>query len=1029
MTVDQQDREFMLSIFLMEAWDALATIEEGSGGLLEPGDLSPGWADPLLIVTHRLKGSAALYSFPGVSELASKMEQLVEQAPSASPEGRRQAAASLSAILAFLKKVFDGIAATGREDVGEIAAFKERQDALFAETLLEEAPPEYRQEALTADVLLEETPAVVPVGPSATTDGTSDQFFRELDDFFSENADILTYFGPEAAEHLEAMTSSLLALERVGPSQEELATLFRAVHTLKGAAYTVGFTPVGDLAHRIEDLLAAVQEEQLPLSPSLIEAVFGGIDTLKLLLGDASGLPQEFPAVLQRAVSGLGALMPSAVSPVDEALPSEEWEPVAAEPLSPPEPLTVEEVTQTEPALILPAQPEVLSPPESTPAWEPEHGERRKGADWRKEPDRRAAVRPSIRVPLDRLDSLMNLVGELVIARSRLERRLLQLDRVGELMLFSRSRMGQVVRDFEGKHQHRQLPAATSADSGGSQGTSSPATEVSGTASQLFAELEFDRYDDFNILARSVGEISADVSEVQTQLVSLVRSVRDDTSQIQRLTGGLRNEITQARMVPIGTLFARFARQVREASKAAGKAVSLEVSGETVELDNTINEQIADPLLHLVQNAISHGIELEVERRSKGKPPHGTVYLSAYHQGSFIYVEVEDDGRGIDVELLKQEAVSQGFLRAEMAPLLSEREALNLIFLPGFSTASSVTTVSGRGVGMDVVRTNVSRLNGEIDVESEVGVGTRFTIKLPLTVVISDALMVRVGTELLAIPLTTVKVILAVRPGEIQSAGRSEMVRVEGELVDLIRLDMALELPLSERGGKIPVVVLRSGGKTFAVAVDELLGKEEIVIKSLGSFLEGVGPFGGATISGEGRVILLIDPVRLLETGDGVSSVATVGTGDAPIDVPPGPARRQADAARRVLLVDDSISVRKFVGHMLEKAGIRVITANDGAEALQRLGEVSVQAVITDLEMPRVNGYELIENLKRRPNTKNVPIVVLTTRAGEKHLSLAQRLGVKHYVTKPVDEQSFVQLIDALISPSPAEAELSGVAR
>ncbi|MDE2484629.1 MAG: response regulator, partial [candidate division NC10 bacterium] len=455
----------------------------------------------------------------------------------------------------------------------------------------------------------------------------------------------------------------------------------------------------------------------------------------------------------------------------------------------------------------------------------------------------------------------------------------------------------------------------------------------------------------------------------------------------------------------------------------------LEVSGESVEVDNTIIEQIADPILHLVQNAISHGIETVEDRRSRGKPPHGTVYLSAYHQGGFVYVEVEDDGQGIDASALKEQAISQGFLRAEVAPLLSEREAMDLIFLQGFSTARFVTTASGRGVGMDVVRTNVSRLNGEIDVESEVGVGTRFTIKLPLTIIISDALMVSVGTEDLAIPLAAVRIILTVSPEEIQSVGRAEMVRVEDQLIDLIRMDRLLGLPESEARVRIPVVVLRAGGKSLAVVVDELLGKEEIVIKSLGGFLEGVGPFAGATISGEGRVILLLDPMRLLEAGDGASNAAGATMVRAPGEHVAVPPRRQPDAGRRVLLVDDSVSVRKFVGQMLERAGFRVTTANDGAEALQYLAETSVDAVITDLEMPRINGYELIEDLRRRPLTRDIPVVILTTRAGEKHLNLARRLGVKHYVTKPVDEHAFVQLIDSLVSQSLVVADLSRAAR
>jgi chemosensory pili system protein ChpA (sensor histidine kinase/response regulator) len=482
-------------------------------------------------------------------------------------------------------------------------------------------------------------------------------------------------------------------------------------------------------------------------------------------------------------------------------------------------------------------------------------------------------------------------------------------------------------------------------------------------------------------------------------------------------------------MVPVGKLFARFARQVREAAKAAGKAVILEVSGESVEVDNTVIEQISDPLLHLVQNAIAHGIEPEAERRARGKAPHGTVYLSAYHRGGFVYIEVEDDGRGIDAAALAEEAVRQGFLRPDEAGRLSEREALNLVFLAGFSTASVVTTAAGRGVGMDVVRTNVARLNGEIDVETELGVGTRFTLKLPLTVVISDALLVRSGGQTLALPLNAVRLILSARPEEIQTVGRAEMVRVDDQLVELFRLDRVLGIPPDEPRPVLPVVVVRAGGKAAAVAVDELGGKEEIVIKSLGGLLEGVGPFTAATISGEGRVILVLDPGRLVELGEGSARGIAVGGRTAADEAGPVRARPPADGGRRVLLVDDSISVRKFVGHMLERAGFRVLTANDGAEALQQLTETAVDVVVTDLEMPRVNGYELIEDLRRRPATRNVPVVVLTTRAGEKHVSLARRLGVQHYVSKPEDEHAFVGLIELLAGAGAVEPALTAAAR
>jgi chemosensory pili system protein ChpA (sensor histidine kinase/response regulator) len=361
--------------------------------------------------------------------------------------------------------------------------------------------------------------------------------------------------------------------------------------------------------------------------------------------------------------------------------------------------------------------------------------------------------------------------------------------------------------------------------------------------------------------------------------------------------------------------------------------------------------------------------------------------------------------------------VERGLLPAAEAVTLSDRDALNLIFVTGFSTAAAVTRTSGRGVGLDVVRTNVSRLNGEIHVETEPGRMTRFVLKVPLTVAIADALMVRCGSETLAFPLTAVSVMRPVAPSDIVAAGGRESVRVDDQVLDLVRLDRVLGLRPTPPAMRLPVVVLRGGGKPFGVVVDELLGKEEIVIKSLGALLEGAGPFSGATISGEGRVILLLDPTRLREAAATAPLVADVGVREE---------EREAEPRTRVLLVDDSVSIRKFVGQMLEKAGFDVLTAVDGHDAIQQLIEQTVDVVITDLEMPRVNGYALIEDMRRRSTTREIPVIVLTTRAGAKHVGLAQRLGVRHYVAKPVDEQSFIRLVASVTTAPAAALALSG---
>jgi chemosensory pili system protein ChpA (sensor histidine kinase/response regulator) len=963
------DRQFLLSVFLMEAWDTLAAVEDGLATLRHSPD-APGVLEHLVVVTHRLRGSAALSGFPQVAGLAAAMEEAVEQVAATPREADRRALAPLSDMVFWLKTALDVIGETGVED---------------------------------ADAIAESLAGLVASSPRPPADETA-RPLAELDRFFADQADVLEYFVPEAIEHLEAMAQSLIALEGEGSTVAEIAALFRAVHTLKGAAYTVGCGVIGDLAHRIEDMLGEIRERQRPLDRGAIETVFAGLDALRLLVRSGEDRADTRAAAYERAIVLLDAVPPIAAV----ASPPSAAEAAVAEAV---------EASATVSAAI-PSSPTVAErPPRSEPvvAAEPVapavERAARNGDRSRSSRDAARRVRPSIRVSLDRLDALMNLVGELVITRSRLERHLAQLEQAGELLSFTQSRMTQTVAEFESKYADRVVPPAQPRGSGPLEPGVSPLGE-------FFDELEFDRYDDFNLLARRVGEISSDLTEIQHELTGLVRTVREDAGGVQRLSGELRGQITRARMVPVGRLFAPFVRMVRDSARAAGKSVALEVRGETVEMDTTIVELMADPLIHLVRNAIAHGVEAEEARRRQGKPPQGTIHLGAAHKGGSIYIEVADDGRGIDVEAVAEAARRGGFITAEALARLGERDILDLIFLPGLTTATSVTTTAGRGVGMDVVRANVSRLGGEIEVQTEAGRGTRFRIRLPLTVAIADALMVSVGPQTLAIPVPAVKGALSMRSEEVRIVDGVESVEIEGETVDLVRLDRVLQIPARDGDGPLSIVALRTGRRTLAVVVDEFLSKEEIVIKNLGAFLQGIGPFSGATVTGQGRVILLLDSLKLLE-------MRTVASWPPTVERHPereavvAPA---AEAKRRVLLVDDSVSVRRFVGGMLERAGFHVVAARDGAEALQQLAEEPVDVIVTDLEMPRLNGYELIRDLNREPTTCDLPVVVLTTRAGAKHVNLARELGVDHYVAKPVDEASFVQLIESLATAAPARA-------
>lgn len=853
--------------------------------------------DDLFVVTHRLKGSALLYGFGEVAALAEAMEQVLSTLPV--PTDRLQALA------------------------GEL------KDCL--ETL--GAPP--------------------------ATEPAADPVRAELDTFF-QNDEVVEYFRLEATEHLDAMTATLEELARRGATDEEVGRLFRIVHTLKGAALVVGCLPVGNLAHRLEDLLADVRAGRLALTPPMVEGAFAAVDVIRAMLRMVPDDARNFTEVVGRLMATLTDVLSAEAEPDEpERVPEATPAPVAA-----------------------------AAAPRSNGA---------------------RPIRRTIRVNLEHLDGLMDLVGELLVARRRLDRRLSELDRVGEVLLASQARMARVVADFERERERGRLTAP-----GPSMVPLAAPAAAGPDLGDMFAELEFDRYDDLGLLVRSVGEISADLSEAQSELSGLGRSARNELGDLQQLSGLLRQEISRARLVPLGPLLGRWVRQGEEAARAAGKAVSIVVSDEAVVLDTALIEQIVDPVFHLIQNALVHGIESGEERRARGKPAVGAITLTALHRGAFVVIEVADDGRGIDAGLVRRRAVEQGLVGAEIAGSLSDVEALDLIFLPGFSTATTVTTAAGRGVGMDVVRANVGRVNGQVEVQTEVGAGTRITLKLPLTLIVSEALTVRAGDERFAIPLNAVHRVASHPATEARASAHGETIVVEEEPVDLIRLDRALALPLSPRGARLETVIVHAGNRVIALEVDEVVQKEEIVIKSLGRFLEGVGPFAGATISAEGQVSLLLDPVKLAEAATRPSLARERAT----VPAPPPPAA----GGRRVLLVDDSISVRKFVGQMLERAGFEVSTANDGAEALAKIAGARFDVVITDLEMPRVNGYELLDSLRRRPDAGRLPVIVLTTRSGEKHASLARQLGASHYVTKPVEEQAFVRLVGSLLGAGAAVA-------
>ena len=978
----------VLSYFAPEADEYLQTLEVLANRLREnPGD--PETIQSLYRTAHTLKGSAHTIGFKVIGDIAHPVEACmiaVRDGKIAVSTALLSTIGDAVSVIRLLMKRDEGRLEQLQHDVPEVTQtlhqIQEGQPvgvaAPVATPAVASAPEPPTVQVATAVL---EPPSDSSTSPTAAAEPslTDEYLMPQLD------PEVLSYFAPEAQEYLESLEAQLLRLEKEPQNPDLINQLFRTAHTLKGSAYTVGFQSIGDLTHYIEDFMGAVREGRVKVQPGHTDVLLRSVDVVRLLMRRDPTLTGTVRQRFVAAMKGLKQLEQTSMA--------------------------VETVMKTAP--VQSAQEQAVVEEKNQP--EPEQA---KAKDAGITEDREV-----IRVSRDRLERLLNLVGELVIGRGRLEQRLSVLEQLSQQVLACRVRLIDSVRSFEEKHTFT-LPSSTGA--GTDQGKAAAGAALFQGLSD-FGSLEFDKYDDFNILARRISEVTADISESMTQLSGSIRRSHEDMSQLQQLTLGMRDEIARARMVPIGTPFTRFRRATREMARATGKEVTLVTSGEHTEVDTGVVERLVDPLVHLVRNAVYHGIEPAAVRVSKGKPANGTIYLHASHRGNAVLIEVEDDGAGLDIEKIRAKAVERGLVRSDLAKNLPEAEAIKFIFLPGFSTAEQVGDQAGRGVGMDVVKRVIESMNGHIDVESVRGVGTKFTLHLPLTLLIATALMVRCGEERYGIPLPSVREVTMLTSGTLQQMGERSMLHIGDEAIDVQPLQQLMYRTGSGTRVEIgnPVVIVRTGTGPIGLAVDELLGRQEIVIKPIGALksLER-SSFGGATIDPEGRVVLVLDPARLISGGE--KSAAPVDTTTetsigVSTDTPFEEAPAQPAVDQKLLLIDDSLSIRKFVGRMLETAGYEVDTAVDGEEGLRKASAKNYRLILTDLEMPKLNGYEVIQALRSRTQTQQTPIIVMTTRAGDKHRQMALNVGASSYIAKPVEERALIQELERWIGQeSPA---------
>ncbi|MGR3276318.1 response regulator [Acaryochloris marina NIES-2412] len=640
----------------------------------------------------------------------------------------------------------------------------------------------------------------------------------------------------------------------------------------------------------------------------------------------------------------------------------------------------------------------------------------------------------TIRVPVSKLNQLNELFGELIIERNGLQMQLKQLRNLTELLrdrVHTLDKSNAQLRAAYDKISVQEVSAqavpamAVPVGVGGqANGSATPASFTSPHLDNDFDLLEMDRYSEMHLLSQELMEAAVQIQEVTGDINTGLGDAEQTTRGLTRTSKLIQTSMTQVRMRPVSELLSRFPRVLRDLSLRFGKQVELKIVGGTTLVDRSILESLNDPLIHLIRNSFDHGIEKPEARVAAGKSPKGIIEIRATYRGNQTQITIKDDGGGINLDKIKSRAMEMG-LDAEDLRNASTSDLLDLIFEPGFSTASSVTDLSGRGVGMDVVRTNLQKIRGSIAVDTETGVGTTFTISVPFTLSVIRVLLVEVANMMLAFPTDIVEEMMLLNSEDIMDSAGAEVLNWDGEMVPLVRLNQWLQLP---RIAKLPdteqtpsinaptVLMVEDGNELVGLQVDRYWSEQEVTIRQAEGNIAMPEGFAGCTILGDGRVIPLIDALSLLNwmndrnndfTGNSGALAGALSGADTPM------VETTATQQPLVMVVDDSVNVRRFLALTLEKAGYRVEQAKDGQHALEKLESgLPIQAVVCDIEMPRMDGYGFLAHVKAKPDFKSIPVAMLTSRSGDKHRKLAMTLGASAYFSKPFREKELLQTLE-----------------
>ncbi|MCK9256740.1 MAG: chemotaxis protein CheW [Sulfurospirillaceae bacterium] len=748
--------------------------------------------------------------------------------------------------------------------------------------------------------------------------------------------EILEDFLVEAFELIDQIDQDLVELESNPEDLELLNRIFRVAHTVKGSSSFLNFDVLTKLTHHMEDVLNKARRAELSITPDVMDVVLESIDMMKALLHGIKDYGND----------------------VDVGI-------------------DIEDICNR--LIAISEGDEIPTTPSESKAKEETKEEVKEETKQEDEVDVSKLSDDEVEAEIERL----------LKARKEEDRKRKEAKKQEEPA--ATSKQASTPKDLAPK-----APAPRANQD------STPAKKGAGAVEQTI-RVEVKRLDD---LMNLIGELVLgknrlikiyDDVEERYEGEQFLEELNQVVSSISIVTTDLQIAVMKTRMLPIAKVFNKFPRMVRDLSRELGKAIELEISGEETELDKSIVEEIGDPLVHIIRNSCDHGVEDPEAREMANKPEKGLIELKAYNEGNHIVIEITDDGKGLDADTLRVKALEKGMISEREADAMSDKEAYGLIFKPGFSMAKQVTNVSGRGVGMDVVRTNIEKLNGIIDVDSEFGKGTVIKLKIPLTLAIIQSLLVGAQEEYYAIPLASVLETVRVPVDDIYTIDGKNVLRLRDEVLSLVRLsDVFGVKQVFEGGDTTYVVIIGLAESKLGVIVDTLVGQEEIVIKSMGEYLQGIEGIAGATIRGDGRVTLIIDVAALMEMAKEIKV-------DIKASINDGTSSKTKPSDYKVLVVDDSKMDRNIMMKSMEPLGVTPIEATNGVEALNimKSGEHNIDAVLIDIEMPRMDGYTLAGEIRKYSKYKNLPLIAVTSRTSKSDRLRGVEVGMTEYITKP----------------------------